>query len=189
MLCWVIGVDFGASYFLLLSIWRSHAWGTCKYRALQYLKNVQSADPTFKTYITLFKGSPSGRKTVANLLSQSIFMPSISLSKHGQRSARIFLCIQSCVHTLMEQTFPFRCQSSTGHVDIGILFYFIGITQSCIIYSQLKSDWLFNTQSNVLQADWLIVESKEKATLNINMPSVSCINMSLYISFKQISFI
>ena len=34
-----------------------------------------------------------------------------------------------------------------------------------------KSDWLFNTQSNVLKADWLILKNDEKATLNINMPS------------------
>ena len=33
-----------------------------------------------------------------------------------------------------------------------------------------KSDWLFNTQSTVLQADWLILESDEKATLYINKP-------------------
>ena len=33
-----------------------------------------------------------------------------------------------------------------------------------------KYDWLFNTKSRVLQADWLILENDEKATLNINMP-------------------
>ena len=33
-----------------------------------------------------------------------------------------------------------------------------------------ESDWLINTQSNVLQADWLILENNEIATLNINMP-------------------
>ena len=33
-----------------------------------------------------------------------------------------------------------------------------------------KSDWLFNTQSRVLQADWFILEINEEATLNINMP-------------------
>ena len=34
----------------------------------------------------------------------------------------------------------------------------------------LKSDWLFNTQTRVPLADWLILENNEKATLNINMP-------------------
>ena len=30
--------------------------------------------------------------------------------------------------------------------------------------------WLFNAQSRVLQADWLILENNEKATLNISFP-------------------
>ena len=30
-------------------------------------------------------------------------------------------------------------------------------------------DWLFNTQSKALLADWLILENNEKATLNINV--------------------
>mgnify|MGYP001803059933 FL=1 len=34
----------------------------------------------------------------------------------------------------------------------------------------VRSDWQFNTQLRVLQADWLISENNEKATLNINMP-------------------
>ena len=38
-----------------------------------------------------------------------------------------------------------------------------------IIYHS-KSDWLFNTQSRVLKADWLILENNEEATFNINMP-------------------
>ena len=35
---------------------------------------------------------------------------------------------------------------------------------------QSKYGWTFNTQSRVLQADWLILENNEKATLNNNMP-------------------
>ena len=35
--------------------------------------------------------------------------------------------------------------------------------------TQPESDWLFNTQSRELQADWLIFENNEKATLNIHM--------------------
>ena len=30
--------------------------------------------------------------------------------------------------------------------------------------AQSKSDWLFNTQSGLLQADWLIIENNENAT-------------------------
>ena len=33
-----------------------------------------------------------------------------------------------------------------------------------------ESDWLINTQSKVLQADWLILENNEIAISNINMP-------------------
>ena len=33
-----------------------------------------------------------------------------------------------------------------------------------------NSDWLFSTWSRLLQADWLILENNETATLNINMP-------------------
>ena len=40
--------------------------------------------------------------------------------------------------------------------------------------TQPKSDWLLNTQSRVLQADWLMLENNEKATLNINMPYSKC---------------
>ena len=36
-----------------------------------------------------------------------------------------------------------------------------------LIQHSVKSDWLFNTQPRVLQADWFILEVKEKATLDI----------------------
>ena len=39
-----------------------------------------------------------------------------------------------------------------------------------LIQHSVNSDWLFNTQSRVLQTDWFILEFNEKATLNINMP-------------------
>ena len=35
--------------------------------------------------------------------------------------------------------------------------------------TQSKSDRLLNTQTRVLQADWLTLENNEKATLDINM--------------------
>ena len=34
----------------------------------------------------------------------------------------------------------------------------------------VNSDWLFNTQSRVLQADWFRLEINEKTTLDNNMP-------------------
>ena len=39
-----------------------------------------------------------------------------------------------------------------------------------LIQHSFNSDWLSNTQSRVRQADWLMLEYNEKATLNINMP-------------------
>ena len=35
--------------------------------------------------------------------------------------------------------------------------------------NSVKNDWLFNNQTRVLQADWLILENNEKAILNVNM--------------------
>ena len=46
----------------------------------------------------------------------------------------------------------------------------IGNSQLCLYDSQSKSDWLFNTQSRVLQAGWLMMENDEKEGLTINMP-------------------
>ena len=56
-----------------------------------------------------------------------------------------------------------------GHVNIGIIFYLVGNFQSCINKTRSISNWLSKTQSNVLQADWLMLKNNEKATLNINM--------------------
>ena len=39
-----------------------------------------------------------------------------------------------------------------------------------LIQCSVNTDWLFNTQSRVLPADWFILEIKEKATLNTKMP-------------------
>ena len=39
-----------------------------------------------------------------------------------------------------------------------------------LIQHSVDSDWLFNTQSRVLQADWFILEINEMATLNIRIP-------------------
>ena len=70
-----------------------------------------------------------------------------------------------------------------GHVNIRIIFYCIGNSQRCIYNTQSKSDRLFNTRirsTTVLQADWLIMENNEKATLNINMPYYNITKMYLY---------
>ena len=37
------------------------------------------------------------------------------------------------------------------------------------IQHSVNHDWLFNTQSTVLQADWFMLEINEMATLNISM--------------------
>ena len=56
-------------------------------------------------------------------------------------------------------------QLNKGHVNIGIIFLFIGNSQ----WRPFNSDWLINTQSRALQANWLILEISKKAILNINM--------------------
>mgnify|MGYP001800822666 CR=1 FL=1 len=40
-----------------------------------------------------------------------------------------------------------------------------------LVQHSLNSDWLFSTQSRVLQADWFLLETNEKAILYVNMPS------------------
>ena len=47
---------------------------------------------------------------------------------------------------------------------------YVGNSHLCLYNTQSNSDWLFTARSRVLQADWLILENNEKATLNINMP-------------------
>ena len=39
-----------------------------------------------------------------------------------------------------------------------------------LIQHSVNFDWLLNTLSRELQADWFIIEINEKATLHINMP-------------------
>ena len=67
-----------------------------------------------------------------------------------------------------------------GHVNFGIIFYCIGNSQWCIYDTQSKSDWLFNTMSRKLQADWLIMENNE-AYLNIYMPYWQIRNLLLVV--------
>ena len=57
-----------------------------------------------------------------------------------------------------------------GHINIGVFVFCIGNSQWCLYNTQSKFDLLFNTQSEVQQDDWMVLENNEKATLNINMP-------------------
>ena len=60
-------------------------------------------------------------------------------------------------------------ESYTGHVDIGVIFFY-NVNLHCWMYStQSNADWLSINQSRVLQADWLILENNDKTTLQINM--------------------
>ena len=56
-----------------------------------------------------------------------------------------------------------------GHVNIGIVLLFFWKFPMMPIQPLVNFDWLFNTQSRILQADWFILETNGKATLNINM--------------------
>ena len=55
-----------------------------------------------------------------------------------------------------------------------------------LLQHSVDSDWLFNTQSRVLQADLFILEIDEKATLNIN-----CLmsQLSLIVKFGQVTLL
>ena len=48
----------------------------------------------------------------------------------------------------------------------------LGIPNGALYNTQSKANWLFKTQSRVLQADWLILKNNEEATLNINIPYI-----------------
>ena len=61
------------------------------------------------------------------------------------------------------------CIYLIGHVHRGIFFLQIGNSHWRLYNTLSKSDWLFNTQSRVLETDWLILGNNEKATLNINI--------------------
>ena len=54
---------------------------------------------------------------------------------------------------------------------------------ACIQHS-FDSDWLFNTQSRVVRADWLMLKNTVKATLNINRPYLTTVLQSDFIPEK-----
>ena len=51
--------------------------------------------------------------------------------------------------------------------------YLLEIPDDAYTQHLVISDWLFNTQSRVLQADWFILEINEKATLNNNVRNLA----------------
>ena len=59
---------------------------------------------------------------------------------------------------------------SIEHDSIGIFFYCIGNSQWCMYNTQSKSAWLLNTQSIVLQADWLIMVNNERQLWKLTCP-------------------
>ena len=64
-------------------------------------------------------------------------------------------------------------QQRAGHDYFGITFLCIGKPQWTLYNIQWKSDWLFNTQSRVLQADWLISANIEMASVIIGSCNVA----------------
>ena len=44
----------------------------------------------------------------------------------------------------------------------------------CLYATQSNSDWLFNTQSRVMLADWLILDNNETTTLHFNVHYWQC---------------
>ena len=96
------------------------------------------------------------RKDLCSLISARFFCMNASVFFTSSVSSRTKLLTsvndQSCNQSYI---------TVIGHVNIGIVFACIGIS---------KSDWLFDTQSRLLQADWLILENTKIATLNINVP-------------------
>ena len=106
------------------------------------------------------------------LLRSSVFYTLRFISKYPEMIVLYYL--QYTVHYLYDVPVLLKfgiCLDCglIGHVDIGIIFLCVGNSHYAYI-TQSKSDWLFNTQSSVLQADWWILHSKEKPTLNINIP-------------------
>ena len=71
----------------------------------------------------------------------------------------------------------------TEHVNIGIIFSFIGNSQWWLYATQSKSDWPFNTQSKVLQDDRLILENDGETAIHINMPYWTGLNIHFNCQF------
>ena len=61
-----------------------------------------------------------------------------------------------------------------------------------LLQHSVNSDWLLNTQSRVLQADWFILEINEKVTVNIetlySVPNNNEVKMFLS-AVRQLDFV
>ena len=69
-----------------------------------------------------------------------------------------------------------------GHLTLELSSYLLEIPN--VAYKTLvNSDWLYNTLSRVLQADWFILEISEKAILNINLPILFYIGSYVFYHF------
>ena len=70
-----------------------------------------------------------------------------------------------CFNSFVQKQF-----NSTQKCKQRMIFICIGISKWYLCNTKSKSNWLFNTQSRVMQIDWLLLEDNEKAILSINMP-------------------
>ena len=75
------------------------------------------------------------------------------------------LCGCKCYARCNEKERRFTYVKQQGMLTLELSSYVLGIPND----AQSKFDWLHITQSRALQADWLILQNNEKATLNINM--------------------
>ena len=77
-----------------------------------------------------------------------------------------FLGVVSCTDFLLRNMMDFL---SIGYVNIEFIFPFFGNPQWYLYSTQSISNWLFITQSSVLQADSFIFDDNVKSTLQMNM--------------------
>ena len=74
-----------------------------------------------------------------------------------------------------------------GHLTLELSSFVLEIFQWWLYNTlSIPSNWLFNTQSRVLQAYWLMLENNEKATLNINMPNQPYMNYIVFPIFDRL---
>ena len=135
-----------------------------------------------KSYFTVFLGFLQVYSSI-----QAFVVPEVLYSKTSQYTAGDSLYIRST-----------SCHSRYDlyQVDNCLTKIMTNICRGChwnylrvywkfpmmLIQNSGNYDWLFNTQSKVLQVDWLMLENNAKATLNINMPywlSIKCMSKTL----------
>ena len=72
-------------------------------------------------------------------------------------------------------------------ITLELSSYCTGKPHRSLYNTQWISDWLFNTRSRVLQADWLISANIEMASFIIDMPYGSC-NVAGVYNFNVLSY-